>query len=254
MDHRPELHDLGRTHDARDECVHRRCAGVSARRPLRVDHRAAQGQHLQGRRHVPERDHAGRPELGRREALRSLDAARVHILRRADVAIGATVWYGPAGAVVHQFILGHRARWDCLDAFLRQRRLSAARRCAHVSAAVGDWRRLVGSHARRSERGSTAGTVPPRGRRYGCAVPSHHHEGEGRDRDLGALSVSGAHGVGRQRPLHGRRRAYFANLAGRHRSLEKHLLVALERRVGVHAGRLRDALHGRIILIARAQR
>ena len=76
------------------------------------------------------------------QALRPRLAARRHVLRRADVAARAAVRHGAGDALVHQLVLGHRARRHRLDAFLRQRRFPAARRRAHLSAAVGHRRRL----------------------------------------------------------------------------------------------------------------
>jgi acrylyl-CoA reductase (NADPH)/3-hydroxypropionyl-CoA dehydratase/3-hydroxypropionyl-CoA synthetase len=49
----------------------------------------------------------------------------------------AAVRHGAGDTLVHQLLLGHRARRHRLDAFLRQRRFPAARRCAHLSAALG---------------------------------------------------------------------------------------------------------------------
>ena len=46
-------------------------------------------------------------------------------------------------------VLGDRARRDRLDAFLRQRRLPAARRCAHLSVALDRGRRVGGHRAGR---------------------------------------------------------------------------------------------------------
>jgi len=116
-----------------------------------------------------------------RASPRAVRPARVHLLRRAHLAGRAAVRHGPDVPLVHQFLLGHRARRHRVDALLRQRRFPAARRCAHLSAAVGAGRGL-GGRGRAGRR--------PRARTRGGSGR------EGRDRDRRALSVPVPHDLG----------------------------------------------------------
>ena len=178
--------------------------------------------------------------------LRSVDSLRVCTFCAEPTSpTRAAVRHGAAHAVVHQFVLGHRAWRHCLDAFLRQCRLPAARRCAHLSAAVGHGRRVDGCAGQRAGLRVT-------GRRASSRSAAHRRER--RDRDRRAVSVSGAHGLGRRGELPRRGRARVARRGRATSSATKHLLVALEGQLGVHAGRLRGAVRRRRLLAARPQR
>ena len=129
------------------------------RRPLRRVDRAPRRDDLQGRRHLPQVRHVRRAEFEGHRALRPVVPARRDLLRRADQPGGAGVRHGPCHAAVHQQLLGDRAWRHRLDAFLRQCRLPAEGRRAHLSAAV-DCRRRVGRGRGFASRHPRAGGDP----------------------------------------------------------------------------------------------
>ena len=87
-------------------------------------------------RHLPQVRHVRCAEPQRHPQLRPVVPARRDLLRRADQPGGPGVRHGQRHAAIYQFVLGDRARRHRVDALLRQRRLRAPPRRAHLPAAL----------------------------------------------------------------------------------------------------------------------
>ena len=239
LDHGAVVPHQRGAHDGHDQHRHGGLAPLPVERALLEHHRALPRDAVQGGVDVPQGGRGRPAERRGREALRSLVAAGGDVLRRAREPVDPEVRHGAAHAPVHQLVLGDRARRHRADALLRQRRLPARARRAHVPAAVGVRGRLgAGEDVR--------GAI-----RIGCQdparAPARGAGGEGRARHHAPVPVPRADGVGRRGARGG------GGVARRPAPLHRDLLRSLERagqrgprdHVGLHAGRLRVPLRGR---------